>query len=82
MEDELDLTQLVRDGDLDVYMSFAFVCSGTFADFLKVRELIENAISEKNLIHSTVASNKLFVIKERDYDMLQNMKQNGKYRSY
>ena len=82
MVDKLDLTQLVRDGDLTVYMSFAFVCSATLGDYLKVRELIENEIGENNLIHSTVASNKLFVVKERDYDMLQKIKQNGKYRSY
>ena len=75
MGNDLDLTELVRDGDLDVYMSFAFVCSGSFKTFLTIREILEEELEELNnekLVHSKISSVKLYVVKERDYDRIQN----------
>ena len=72
---------LIEERDLDVRLSCAFLLSCSFKNFLEIRELIKNHLSEtygERLFHNTASSVKLYLIKEDDYDLLQEAKQERK----
>lgn len=74
----MDATELIREGDLDLWVSFGFILNGSMRSFIEIRDMIEEFLDDKkgqNLIHSTVAAVKLFIVKERDYERLKELKQ-------
>jgi len=71
--------ELVREEDLDIWVSFGFIINGSMRSFMEIRDMIEAYFEDdkkrgENLIHGTAASQKLYIVKERDYEILQEMK--------
>ena len=65
---------LIREEDLDMWTSFGFILYGSMKSFAEIREMIEAYMDEKKgefLIHSTCAANKLFIVKEKEYEKLK-----------
>ena len=76
---------LVRDGDLDVRLSVAFLLQCSLRSYVEIRELIEEHLEDKKgerVIHGTGSSVKLFIVKEDDYELLQEVKQQRRNRRY
>jgi len=66
--------ELVREEDLNMWVSFGFILNGSMKSFVEIRDMIEAYMDEKKgeyLIHSTCAANKLFIVKEKDYEKLK-----------
>ena len=63
-EDLKNLKTLVEDDDLDMYVSYGFVCRGSFKSFLRLRFLMEKA--GINIIYHTASSQKLYISKIRE----------------
>jgi len=64
----LEIKELIDVQDLNVWMNFGFILRGSFRSFLEIRKLIEEYASnhkDTSLIHSTVSSCKLYVVKEK-----------------
>ncbi len=75
----MDIIELVREKDLEVWLSFGFILNGSMRSFMEIRDMIEAYLEDdkkrgEDLIHSTAASQKLYIVKERDYEILQEMK--------
>ncbi len=69
---------LVREEDLEIWLSIGFVIQGSQRSFLEIREMIEEYFKPKRgekLIHGTASGSKLYIVKEKDYELLQSMKQ-------
>ena len=74
LDNESDARDLVREGDLDIWVSFGFILTGSMKSFVEIREMIEEYFEDKKsetLIHSTASGTKLYIVKERDYERLQ-----------
>lgn len=74
---DMDVIELVREEDLDVWLSFGFILNGSQRSFIEIRDMIEAYMGEKrgeHLIHGTASGTKLFIVKEKDYEILQEMK--------
>ncbi len=73
---------LIREGDLDIWVSFGFVMYGSMASFVEIREMAENHLKSKkgeNLVHSTTSSPRLYLVKEKDYELIKQIKDQEKY---
>ena len=73
------VADLIRDSDLDIWVSQAFVITGSLASFVEIREAIEDILGDKageKLIHGTASARRLFIVKEDDYNALQTLKEN------
>ena len=73
----LDAVDLAREEDFEMFVSFAFIMFGKQASFFKIRDMIEEFFDDKNgehLILSTASTVKLYVIKEKDYELLKELK--------
>lgn len=73
---------LVEDGDLDVRVSCAIIVFSSLGSFVEIREMIKEYLSNKKgerYIHGTAASVKLFIVKENDYELLQQVKKEQKH---
>jgi hypothetical protein len=64
------MLEQLEDGDLDVKLSFAFVCNGKQRDFVKLREVIRNFAGVK-LIYGTCSAGHLGIAKEKDLSVEQ-----------
>lgn len=74
----MDATELVRKEDLEIWVSFGFILNGSQKSFVEIRDMIEEYMDTKKgeyLIHGTAAAVKLFIVKEKDYEKLQELKQ-------
>ena len=68
---------LLTQEDLEMWVSGGFVFAGSLASFAQLRELIELYLDDKpdeKLVFSTASAPKLFLVKEKDYEYLQNNK--------
>lgn len=68
---------LVTEDDLQMWVSFGFICTGSLESFVEIREMIQKYLDDKpdeKLIHPTASGTKLFIVKERDYEYIQNRK--------
>lgn len=71
---------LVEEGDLDVKLSCAFILFCKQSTFMEIREMVKNHIQKgERYIHGTASSVKLFVVKEDDYKLLKEIKENRNY---
>lgn len=73
----MEVTDLVREGDLDLWLSCAFVLACSLRSFLEIREDIENILdgrSGERLVRGTAGMEKLFIVKEKDYELLNELK--------
>lgn len=73
---------LVREGDMDVRLSVAFLLTCSFRSYVEIRELIEELLEDRRgerIIHGTGSSVKLYIVKEDDYNLLQEIKEKRKY---
>lgn len=70
---------LVREGDLNVRLSVAFLLSASFRSYVEIREMIEEYLEGKRgerVIHGTGSAVHLYIIKEDEYNLLQEIKEN------
>lgn len=75
----MDVIELVREKDLDIWLSFGFIINGSQRSFIEIRDMIEAYFEDdkkrgEHIIHGTASSTKLFIVKEKDYEILQEMK--------
>lgn len=73
---------LVENGDLDVRVSCAIIVFTSLGSFVEIREMIKEYLKHKKgerFIHGTAASVRLFIVKEDDYELLQQVKKERKH---
>jgi hypothetical protein len=61
----------LENGDLKLVLSYAFILSGSYQDFLKLREFIKTQTNLK-LVYQIASSNRLYVIKEKEWKLLKD----------
>jgi hypothetical protein len=64
----------VREKDLDLWVSGAFVMQLSLRNFVKIRDMIEDHLEDfdgEKIIHGTASGTKLFIVKEKDYKKIQ-----------
>jgi len=61
----------LENGDLKLVLSYAFILSGSYQDFLKLREYIKTQTGLK-LIYQIASSSRLYVVKEKDWRLLKD----------
>jgi len=74
-----DVRDLVRKEDLEVFLSFAVVMHGSIASFVVIRDAIEEILNDKDgqyLVHNTGSAERLYVVKEHEYDLIKEIKRN------
>lgn len=54
----------LRNGDLEVQLSFAFVCYGKMRDFDEIRTKIETEHPDVKLVFNTVSAEHLYILKK------------------
>lgn len=54
----------LRTGDLEVQLSFAFVCYGKMREFDEIRTKIETEFSDVKLVFNTVSAEHLYILKK------------------
>jgi len=50
--------------DLEVYVSFGFICHGPLADYAAIRDFIRT-FSKTKLVYHTGSTRRLFIVKEK-----------------
>ena len=61
----------LENGDLKLILSYAFILSGSYQDFLKLREFIKTQTNLK-LVYQIASSSRLYVIKETEWRLLKD----------
>jgi hypothetical protein len=61
----------LENGDLKLVLSYAFILSGSYQDFLKLREFIKTQTNLK-LVYQIASSSRLYVIKEKEWKLLKD----------
>ena len=75
--DDIDVRDLVREEDLEVFLSFAIVMHGSIASFVVIRDAIEEILNDKEgqyVVHNTGSAERLYVVKEHEYELIKEIK--------
>jgi hypothetical protein len=70
----------VEEGDLDVRLSMALVITAKYRDLMDIRALVREKIGKSvgaRLIHGTVSSVPLYIVKQDDWRRLKDLESTG-----